>query len=140
MSNPRNNDPSKSKSASDLTKANETTETVAEEVAVLPTPQEANTLQIVGRKTPSEVFDRLEQGNQMRENFNRFKEKLDVCEKFAGGYNNEALAMTIKNLGTGEEIQIQSIPLILEFVNDKVVTAGRSHLKRLEDEIVNFAI
>jgi hypothetical protein len=140
MSNPRNNDPNKSKSASDLAKANETPETVAEEVAVISPSQEVNSLQIVGRKTPSEVFDRLEQGNQMRENFNRFKEKLDVCEKFANGYNNEALALTIQNLGTGDEIQIQSIPLILEFVNEKVVTAGRSHLKRLEDEIVNFAI
>lgn len=133
--NQKNND--KSKNGEVIEKTPATPET--EKLTVL-TAQEVGALQVVNRKTPNDVFERLEQGYRLRENFNKFKEKLDVCENFAGGYNNEALAMTIQNLGTGDEINIQSIPMILDFVNDKVIKAGRNHLKNLEEEIVNFAI
>ncbi len=113
--------------------------TVAENVEVVET-QTTGTLQIIGRKTPNDVFEKLEQGNKLRENFHRFKEKFDVCGEFKTNYNNEALLMTIQNLGTGAEIKIQSIPMILEFVEDKVIKAGKNHLEHLEDEILNFAI
>ena len=135
--NQKNNDPNKNKSGQVIESTQTTPET--EKLTVL-TAQEVGALQVVNRKTPNDVFERLEQGYRLRENFNKFKEKLDVCENFAGGYNNEALAMTIQNLGTGDEINIQSIPMILDFVNDKVIKAGRNHLKNLEEEIVNFAI
>lgn len=135
--NQKNNDPNKNKIGQVIESTQTTPET--EKLTVL-TAQEVGALQIVNRKTPNDVFERLEQGYRLRENFNKFKEKLDVCENFAGGYNNEALAMTIQNLGTGDEINIQSIPMILDFVNDKVIKAGRNHLKNLEEEIVNFAI
>lgn len=104
------------------------------------TQTESNALQIVGRKTANDVFEKLEQGNRMREGYNRFKEKLDVCEKFATGYNNEALIMNIKNVGTGEELEIQNINLILDFVQDKLVSAGKNHLRQLEEQIVSFAL
>lgn len=104
------------------------------------TQPESNALQIVGRKTANDVFEKLEQGNRMREGYNRFKEKLDVCEKFATGYNNEALIMNIKNVGTGEELEIQNINLILDFVQDKLVSAGKNHLRQLEEQIVSFAL
>lgn len=104
------------------------------------TQTESNALQIVGRKTANDVFEKLEQGNRMREGYNRFKEKLDVCEKFATGYNNEALIMNIKNVGTGEVLEIQNINLILDFVQDKLVSAGKNHLRQLEEQIVSFAL
>lgn len=109
------------------------------ELTVL-TQTESNSLQIVGRKTANDVFEKLEQGNRMREGYNRFKERLDVCEKFATGYNNEALIMNIKNVGTGEELEIQNINLILDFVQDKLVSAGKNHLRQLEEQIVSFAL
>ncbi len=104
------------------------------------TQTESNALQIVGRKTANDVFEKLEQGNRMLEGYNRFKERLDVCEKFATGYNNEALIMNIKNVGTGEELEIQNINLILDFVQDKLVSAGKNHLRQLEEQIVSFAL
>lgn len=76
----------------------------------------------------------------MREGYNRFKEKLNVCEKFATGYNNEALIMNIKNVGTGKVLEIQNINLILDFVQDKLVSAGKNHLRQLEEQIVSFAL
>jgi hypothetical protein len=134
----KNNDLIKTKNGQEIEKA-PTVTPQAEDLKVL-TPQEVGALQVMNRKTPNDVFEKLEQGYRLRENFNKFKEKLDVCENFASGYNNEALAMTIQNLGTGEEINIQSIPMILEFVNDRVIKAGRNHLKNLEEEIVNFTL
>lgn len=109
------------------------------EVTVITQP-EPNALQIVGRKTANDVFEKLEQGNRMREGFNKFKERVEMCEKFASGYNNEALTMTIKNAGTGAELEIQHISLILEFIEDKLVKAGKNHLRQLEEQIVNFAL
>lgn len=102
--------------------------------------QNENALQLVNRKTANDVFERLEQGNRMKEGFNKFKEKLDVCEKFANNYNNEALCMTIQNIGTGDELEIQNIHLILEFVEEKLVKAGKNHLKQLEEQIINFSL
>lgn len=108
------------------------------EVKVL-SPTE-NALQLVSRKTANDVFERLEQGNRMKEGFNRFKEKLEVCEKFSSDYNNEALSMTIQNIGTGDVLEIQNIHLILEFVEEKLVKAGKQHLKQLEEQIISFSL
>lgn len=140
MSNQKTNIPTPQKAVNGQTPTKEETPLtpIVEVVASEETP--ATSLRVVGRKTPNDVFERLEHGNAMRENYSRFKEKLEVCENFEKNYNNEALLLTVQNLGTGAEIQIQSIPMILEFVSEKVIKAGQSRLKALEDEIVSFAI
>jgi hypothetical protein len=142
MSNQKTNIPTPQKAVNGQTPTKEETSlTLTPTVEVVETEEAtATSLRVVGRKSPTEVFERLEHGNAMRENYNRFKEKLEVCESFEKNYNNEALLLTVQNLGTGAEIQIQSIPMILEFVGEKVIKAGQSRLKALEDEIVSFAI
>lgn len=140
MSNQKTNIPTAPKAMNGQTPTLSKEETATSEKIEHIEAQETTSMQIFGRKTPNDVFEKLEQGNAMRENYNRFKEKLEVCETFEKSYNNEALSLTVQNLGTGAEIQIQSIPLILEFVNEKIIKARKARLKALEDEIVSFAI
>jgi hypothetical protein len=139
MSNQKTNTPVKGVQNTENADSSTNNGTVSDNLEILQ-PEQAGALQVLGKKTTNDVFEKLEHGNKLRENFGKFKEKLDVCENFESSYNSEALIMTIQNLGTGAEIKIQSIPMILDFVNEKVIKAGKNHLKHLEDEIINFVI
>lgn len=114
------------------------------EVIVTPNPtittEVMPTLQVVELKTAKFVFDRLEQGIKMKEQFNKFREKVEEFETFATDYEEEGLVMEITNIGTGNKVELKSVPMILDFIENVVVKAGKNHLKQMEQEIVNFAI
>ena len=96
-------------------------------------------LQVIELKSANTVFDRLDEGLKMKEQFNKAKERVGEFEDFSKDYGDEGLIMTISNVGTNKNIQIQNVAMILEFVNNLVKT-GKTHLKALETEIVNFTI
>jgi hypothetical protein len=96
-------------------------------------------LQVIELKSANAVFDRLDEGLKMKEQFNKAKERVGEFEDFSKDYGDEGLVMTISNVGTNKNIQIQNVAMILEFVNNLVKT-GKTHLKALETEIVNFTI
>ena len=103
-------------------------------------PIEVSTqLQVIELKSANAVFDRLDEGLKMKEQFNKAKERVGEFEDFSKDYGDEGLIMTISNVGTNKNIQIQNVAMILEFVNNLVKT-GKTHLKALETEIVNFTI
>jgi hypothetical protein len=103
-------------------------------------PIEVSTqLQVVEVKSANAVFDRLDEGLKMKEQFNKAKERVGEFEDFSKDYGDEGLVMTISNVGTGKNIQIQNVAMILDFINNLVKT-GKTHLKALESEIVNFTI
>ena len=96
-------------------------------------------LQVVEVKSANAVFDRLDEGLKMKEQFNKAKERVGEFEDFSKDYGDEGLIMTISNVGTNKNIQIQNEAMILDFINNLVKT-GKTHLKALETEIVNFTI
>ena len=96
-------------------------------------------LQVIELKSANAVFDRLDEGLKMKEQFNKAKERVGEFEDFSKDYGDEGLVMTISNVGTNKNIQIQNVAMILDFVNNLVKT-GKTHLKALETEIVNFTI
>ena len=96
-------------------------------------------LQVVEVKSANAVFDRLDEGLKMKEQFNKAKERVGEFEDFSKDYGDEGLVMTISNVGTNKNIQIQNVAMILDFINNLVKT-GKTHLKALETEIVNFTI
>lgn len=96
-------------------------------------------VQIVESKSANAVFDRLDEGLKMKEQFNKAKERVGEFEDFSKDYGDEGLVMTISNVGTNKNIQIQNVAMILDFINNLVKT-GKTHLKALETEIVNFTI
>jgi hypothetical protein len=96
-------------------------------------------LQVIEIKSANAVFDRLDEGLKMKEQFNKAKERVGEFEDFSKDYGDEGLVMTIANVGTGKNIQIQNVAMILDFINNLVKT-GKTHLKALETEIVNFTI
>ena len=96
-------------------------------------------VQIVESKSANAVFERLVDGLKMKEQFNKSKERVNEFEDFSKDYGDEGLVMTIANVGTGKNIQIQNVAMILDFINNLVKT-GKTHLKALETEIVNFTI
>jgi hypothetical protein len=96
-------------------------------------------LQVIELKSANAVFDRLDEGLKMKEQFNKAKERVGEFEDFSKDYGDEGLIMSISNVGTNKNIQIQNVAMILEFVNNLVKT-GKTHLKALETEIVNFTI
>ena len=103
-------------------------------------PIEVSTqLQVIELKSANAVFDRLDEGLKMKEQFNKAKERVGEFEDFSKDYGDEGLIMTISNVGTGKNIQIQNVAMILDFINNLVKT-GKTHLKALETEIVNFTI
>ena len=139
MSNQANNNAVKSNGAVNTGSKAETPKTApqvaetAKEVELLPT------LQVIEPKTANTVFERLEQGIKMKEQFNKAKERVNEFDDFVKNYDNEGLVMNIENVGTGNSIQIQNVSMITDFINNLVKT-GKSHLKQLEQEIVNFTI
>jgi hypothetical protein len=103
-------------------------------------PIEVSTqLQVIELKSANAVFDRLDEGLKMKEQFNKAKERVGEFEDFSKDYGDEGLVMTISNVGTNKNIQIQNVAMILDFINNLVKT-GKTHLKALETEIVNFTI
>ena len=96
-------------------------------------------LQVIELKSANAVFDRVDEGLKMKEQFNKAKERVGEFEDFSKDYGDEGLVMTINNVGTGKNIQIQNVAMILDFINNLVKT-GKTHLKALETEIVNFTI
>jgi hypothetical protein len=105
-----------------------------------PKPMEVSAqLQVVELKSANAVFDRLDEGLKMKEQFNKAKERVGEFEDFSKDYGDEGLIMTIANVGTNKTIQIQNVAMILDFINNLVKT-GKTHLKALETEIVSFTI
>jgi hypothetical protein len=102
--------------------------------------EEQNPLRILPTKTATAIFDRLEEGIKMKEQYTKFKEKVDEFDSFVRDYDDEGLSMKIENIGTGNAVQLQSVPMILDFIKNVVVKAGRKHLKDMEDEIVQFVL
>ena len=103
-------------------------------------PIEVSTqLQVIELKSANAVFDRLDEGLKMKEQFNKAKEREGEFEDFSKDYGDEGLVMTISNVGTNKNIQIQNVAMILDFINNLVKT-GKTHLKALETEIVSFTI
>ena len=128
--------PVKAETATEKGKINGTEPIVTEEQK----PIEVSTqLQVVEVKSANAVFDRLDEGLKMKEQFNKAKERVGEFEDFSKDYGDEGLIMTISNVGTNKNIQIQNVAMILDFVNNLVKT-GKTHLKALETEIVNFTI
>jgi hypothetical protein len=126
----------KAETATDKGKINGTEPIVTEEQK----PIEVSTqLQVIELKSANAVFDRLDEGLKMKEQFNKAKERVGEFEDFSKDYGDEGLIMTISNVGTNKNIQIQNVAMILDFVNNLVKT-GKTHLKALETEIVNFTI
>ena len=128
--------PAKAETPNEKGKINGTEPIVTEEQK----PIEVSTqLQVVEVKSANAVFDRLDEGLKMKEQFNKAKERVGEFEDFSKDYGDEGLVMTISNVGTGKNIQIQNVAMILDFINNLVKT-GKTHLKALETEIVNFTI
>ena len=128
--------PAKAETPNEKGKINGTEPIVTEEQK----PIEVSTqLQVVEVKSANAVFDRLDEGLKMKEQFNKAKERVGEFEDFSKDYGDEGLVMTISNVGTGKNIQIQNVAMILDFINNLVKT-GKTHLKALESEIVNFTI
>ena len=128
--------PAKAETPNEKGKINGTEPIVTEEQK----PIEVSTqLQVVEVKSANAVFDRLDEGLKMKEQFNKAKERVGEFEDFSKDYGDEGLIMTISNVGTGKNIQIQNVAMILDFINNLVKT-GKTHLKALESEIVNFTI
>ncbi len=128
--------PAKAETPNEKGKINGTEPIVTEEQK----PIEVSTqLQVVEVKSANAVFDRLDEGLKMKEQFNKAKERVGEFEDFSKDYGDEGLIMTISNVGTGKNIQIQNVAMILDFINNLVKT-GKTHLKALETEIVNFTI
>ncbi|GAB2642281.1 hypothetical protein GCM10027035_40270 [Emticicia sediminis] len=126
----------KAETATDKGKINGTEPIVTEE----PKPMEVSAqLQVIEVKSANAVFDRLDEGLKMKEQFNKAKERVGEFEDFSKDYGDEGLVMTISNVGTNKNIQIQNVAMILDFINNLVKT-GKTHLKALETEIVNFTI
>ena len=126
----------KAETATDKGKINGTEPIVTEEQK----PIEVSTqLQVIELKSANAVFDRLDEGLKMKEQFNKAKERVGEFEDFSKDYGDEGLIMTISNVGTNKNIQIQNLDMILDFINNLVKT-GKTHLKALETEIVNFTI
>lgn len=128
--------PVKAETATEKGKINGTEPIVTEE----PKPMEVSAqLQVIEVKSANAVFDRLDEGLKMKEQFNKAKERVGEFEDFSKDYGDEGLVMTISNVGTNKNIQIQNVAMILDFINNLVKT-GKTHLKALETEIVNFTI
>lgn len=117
------------------------TEQKPETTPVVVTQKEENApFKIVTTRTATGVFDRLDEGIKMKEQYTRFKEKVEEFDNFVKNYDDEGLSMKIENIGTGDSVQLQSVPMILDFIKNVVVKAGRTHLKAMEDEIVQFVL
>ncbi len=128
--------PAKAETPNEKGKINGTEPIVTEEQK----PIEVSTqLQVIELKSANAVFDRLDEGLKMKEQFNKAKERVGEFEDFSKDYGDEGLIMTISNVGTGKNIQIQNVAMILDFINNLVKT-GKTHLKALETEIVNYTI
>ena len=128
--------PAKAETPIEKGKINSTEPIVTEEQK----PIEVSTqLQVIELKSANAVFDRLDEGLKMKEQFNKAKERVGEFEDFSKDYGDEGLVMTISNVGTNKNIQIQNVAMILDFINNLVKT-GKTHLKALESEIVNFTI
>ena len=133
--------PAKAETATEKGKINGTEPIVTEEQnrsAAQPIEVSAQ-LQVIELKSANAVFDRLDEGLKMKEQFNKAKERVGEFEDFSKDYGDEGLIMTISNVGTNKNIQIQNVAMILDFINNLVKT-GKTHLKALETEIVNFTI
>jgi hypothetical protein len=128
--------PVKAETATERDKTNGTEPIVTEESKPIEVSAQ---LQVIEVKSANAVFDRLDEGLKMKEQFNKAKERVGEFEDFSKDYGDEGLVMTISNVGTNKNIQIQNVAMILDFINNLVKT-GKTHLKALETEIVNFTI
>ncbi|GGD48466.1 hypothetical protein GCM10011514_10650 [Emticicia aquatilis] len=128
--------PAKAETVAEKSKINGTEPIVTEEQKPIEVSAQ---LQVIELKSANAVFDRLDEGLKMKEQFNKAKERVGEFEDFSKDYGDEGLVMTISNVGTNKNIQIQNVAMILDFVNNLVKT-GKTHLKALETEIVNFTI
>ena len=128
--------PTKAETLNEKGKTNGTEPIVTEEQKPIEVSAQ---LQVVEVKSANAVFDRLDEGLKMKEQFNKAKERVGEFEDFSKDYGDEGLIMTISNVGTNKNIQIQNVAMILDFINNLVKT-GKTHLKALETEIVNFTI
>lgn len=126
----------KAETATEKSKTNGTEPIVTEESKPIEVSAQ---LQVIEVKSANAVFDRLDEGLKMKEQFNKAKERVGEFEDFSKDYGDEGLVMTISNVGTNKNIQIQNVAMILDFINNLVKT-GKTHLKALETEIVNFTI
>jgi len=133
--------PAKAETQTEKGKINSTEPIVTEEQKrSAAQPIEVSTqLQVIELKSANAVFDRLDEGLKMKEQFNKAKERVGEFEDFSKDYGDEGLVMTISNVGTNKNIQIQNVAMILDFINNLVKT-GKTHLKALETEIINFTI
>jgi hypothetical protein len=128
--------PAKAETPTEKGKINGTESIVTEEQKPIEVSAQ---LQVIELKSANAVFDRLDEGLKMKEQFNKAKERVGEFEDFSKDYGDEGLIMTISNVGTNKNIQIQNVAMILDFINNLVKT-GKTHLKALETEIVNFTI
>ena len=147
MTNPVNNPKSSSGNQAPVAKAEiSTNEKPSNEPTSVQSPQstEVSTQvlhpQIVQSKSANTVFERLDEGLKMREQFNIAKDRVIEFENFYKNYDNSGLIMTIRQRSDNSEINSQHVPIILGYIEKELVQKGKEHIKKMESAIINFTI
>lgn len=93
----------------------------------------------VPAKSLQEIFERLKQGTQKKEFYEKFSLKLEEVEAFRNEHDGSGLVMTVTNQTLGKEIYFSNLSMILRFVDDAILQ-GKKAKESLETEILNLSI
>jgi hypothetical protein len=122
-------------SAVATTGTNPTAQNSIEQVSTPQAPPVANNQS----KNLQDIFDKLKQGNQKRDFYEKFCEKLDEVEQFRADHDGSGLVATITSQSTGKEIYFSNLAMILRFIDD-AIQQGKKGKEGLEVEILNLTI
>lgn len=115
-----------------------TTPTAQNSIEQVPTPQ-APPVAKNQPKSLQDIFEKLKQGTQKRDFYEKFCEKLEEVEQFRNAHDGSGLVVTVTNQSTGKEIYFSNLAMILRFIDD-AIQQGKKGKEGLELEILNLTI
>jgi hypothetical protein len=90
-------------------------------------------------KSLQEIFERLKQGTQKKEFYEKFSRKLEEVEQFRSDHDGGGLVLTITNQVSNDEIHFSNLSMILRFI-DEAILQGKKAKEGLEGELLNMSI
>lgn len=88
-------------------------------------------------KTITDVFEKLETLNMMKNQYFGFSEKLGNLKEFRASLDGSGILMRIEN-HEGKEIEFTNVKIITEFI-DNAINKGLEHQANMQKEILSFS-
>jgi hypothetical protein len=98
----------------------------------------AMTITTANQRNVTAVFEKLQQGQKLHDNYNKAKNRLTEIEDFKNEFDGSGLEMTITNR-QGTEISFAMQENICKFI-DGQIEHGREVVGFLESKVMEFSI